>query len=361
MPAYQIRNDTRPWRRANDADELAEALAKALYPNVTPPNFIRMWPDRAALPAGQTVRPARGAVPRPDDAENWLLDLIEIGWIKKAPDFDDAVKVILATFTVFTGLALTRFLILPATGSTAIDIGDLRDWRWWAFFALVTLLLRYLIGSAIHLNATYGGEPPHSLSVILLFKDLMFLVFFGIVALYIMEAANPSDFVRRAMFFVAAGFAWSIIDYFMRRFWWLPMRRDQGDTPTAQIIDGFCAAIFVLLVLWAFNVLQTPSWPQWNGVDSFLLRAAVVIVAGMIFAFLSNLYTAGHISGFEWPAPFWRVWTYLDGAQFLLTGLLFIHYSTKTLTLIIPLAFLYVGFLLADIFAMFNAIERGRK
>jgi hypothetical protein len=338
MPAYQIRDDARPWRRADDADELAEALAQTLNPPVTPPNFIRIWPDRAALPAGQTVRPLPAPARSPEDAENSLADLIKIGWIKKAPDFDDAVKVILATFTVFTGLALTRFLTLPTTNSTAIDIADLRDWRWWAFFALVALLLRYIIGSAIHLKATYGGEPPHSHSVVLLFKDLMFLVFFGMLALYIMEAANPGDFVRRAMFFVAAGFAWSIIDYFMRRFWLLPKRRDQGDTLTAQIIDAVCVVLFVLLVLWSFNIVEMPHWPQWNGVDSFLQRAAVVIAAGIVFAFISDSYTRGRISGHEWPAPFWRWWTYLDGAQFLLTGLLLIDNGKKTLTLTMSIA-----------------------
>ena len=65
---------------------------------------------------------------------------------------------------------------------------------------------RYIIGSAIHLNYVYGGDAPRSNSVLMLFKDLMFLVLFGMVAFYIIDAQDVAHFVRRAMLFVLAGF-----------------------------------------------------------------------------------------------------------------------------------------------------------
>ena len=148
----------------------------------------------------------------------------------------------------------------------------------------MALLLRYIIGSAIHLNHTYGGKPPRSLSVFLLFKDLMFLVLFGMLALYIMEAVTLEDFIRRVMLFVGAGFAWSIIDYFFRRFWSFDKRLAQGDTRMSQIID---------LVVVSFLLGSAAGYSIGVGAKIliFFWRAALVVIVGIVFAIINHLYT----------------------------------------------------------------------
>lgn len=58
--------------------------------------------------------------------------------------------------------------------------------------------------------------------IILLFKDLLFLVAFGVIAMAISNDTAPADgtdftpFMRDAMLFLGAGFAWSIIDTIAR-------------------------------------------------------------------------------------------------------------------------------------------------
>lgn len=364
MPWYLVKGDHRIWE-AETPGQLADALRQELNRDNwsdtqrqaltgaadTFDNFIRTWPEQRTLRGGQTVRPAAAAPPHADDAKSWLEDLMEIGLIRKTPNFDNSVKVILATFTVFTGLTLTRFL---TPNPAPVDIGDFSDWHWWGFFALVALLLRYIIGSAIHLNHTYGGDPPRSIHVFLLFKDLMFLVFFGMLALYIMEANRPDEFVRRAMLFVLAGFAWSIIDYLIRQFVCLASGNNQGDTGTLRIVDVIFGLVLVVLVVSAFNRFG------WNDIDTLLKCSAAIILVGVVFCVINGLCTPRDMPKREWPGPFWRVWTYLDGAQFLLTGVLVLFVPSSLyngLALIMPLAILYIAFLFLDMVAMIRALQ----
>jgi len=350
MPSYTVKNDWRIWQ-ADTPNELAEKLRDAHSPHVAIDNFIRAWPIRTALPPGQTVRPAATAAIHGDDTQNWFADLSKIGWIKKPPNFDDVVKVILATFTVFTGLTLTRFL---TANPTMVDLGDLGNWHWWGFFALVALLLRYIIGSAIHLNRTYVGDPPRSTHVALLFKDLMFLVFFGMLALYIMEATQPGDFARRAMLFVLAGFTWSILDYLIRRFVCYVFGNDEVDNATLRIVDLIFVFVFVVLAI------LMVSRPAWAGIDDFLAWSAAIVAVGVVFTIVNGIYTSHKTPKGEWPLPFWRVWAYLDAAQFALTGILILCVPSdwhNGLALIVPLAILYIGFLLADMIAMTRTLR----
>jgi len=69
--------------------------------------------------------------------------------------------------------------------------------QFWGLIALLSLLLRYIIGSAIHLNHVYvkridRPDDPVSQSFFLLFKDLMFLVAFGIIVLSITNAMGTT-------------------------------------------------------------------------------------------------------------------------------------------------------------------------
>jgi hypothetical protein len=349
MPAYQ---ETKDWRRIWQADTAA-ALAEAMRQDLAP-----------------TVQPG--------DAASWSAGLLTTKAIEKPPNFDQAIKVILATFTVFTGLALTLFLAPP--NKTAglkippIEIDAIHGWRWWAFFALVALLLRYIIGSAIHLNYVYGGEAPRSNSVGLLFKDLMFLVLFGMLAFYIIDAGNVGHFVARAMLFVLAGFIWSIFDYLVRRFVCCRLQGNPADSTRLKRIDtGFLIA-FLLLGLFIYRVAT------WHNVDSLLGFSALIILAGFAFCAF-NLHVApiavpaDQQSPFwgawcyklrhppakvprEWPTPFWVLWTGLDGLQFVLTGAVMLL-ARNEMTQIRSVAILYVGFLFFDMWVMIRHIQRG--
>ncbi len=269
--------------------------------------------------------------------------------VAMTPKFNDVVNVILATFAVFTGLALTNFLA-PSNGP-AINITAIHGWRWWAFFTLVALLMRYIIGSALHLNYVYAGPQPRSGSVFMLFKDLMFLVLFGMLAYYIVEAGNASHFIRRAMLFVLAGFAWSILDYMTRRVWSYWTENDPGDTLVLRSVDGLSLYIFAGLGLWAYNYV-----PQ-HDLDGFLKISALIVCAGFVFCGVNWCVLGDRTPGREWPASFWRLWTLIDGAQFLLTWLIVLSLPSEIWALRL-MALGYIAFLFVDIWVIVDRIQR---
>lgn len=136
------------------------------------------------------------------------------------PDLLQAVNAVISTFAVLVGISLTDFF-----DETKNQLG--KDIRPWAFVALVALLLRYIMGSAIHLNRAYGKrkkpdgkelEGPLLPSTVLFVKDLAFLVAFGYVAIQITHSLEFKHFLREAAWFVGLGLAWSATDPFCR--WW---------------------------------------------------------------------------------------------------------------------------------------------
>ncbi|MBR0796127.1 hypothetical protein JQ615_12080 [Bradyrhizobium jicamae] len=132
------------------------------------------------------------------------------------PDFENVVKAVISTFAVFVGFTINSYL-------NNTDIENFRSWRFWAFIALASLLLRYIIGSSVHLNHVYvkkiWAERPRSCSVLLLFKDVCFLVIFGMIAVHTAKAKTFNEFVDGTLWFVFAGFVWSVLDKFVRGIW----------------------------------------------------------------------------------------------------------------------------------------------
>ena len=130
------------------------------------------------------------------------------------PKFEEIVKVVIATFAVFTGVAIKDYI-------TSDVLGDL---HWVAFVALVSLLLRYIIGSGVHLTYTYARKEgtdaePNSSSVVLLAKDFGFVVYFGFVAVQMAKAKDFGTFWLSAEYFLIAGLIWSVTDCAIRYFW----------------------------------------------------------------------------------------------------------------------------------------------
>jgi hypothetical protein len=93
-------------------------------------------------------------------------------------------------------------------------------WGLWATLAVIALLLRYVVGSATHLSYTYvtkiavkeGGHAPESNNLCLLFVDILFLIAAGILAVLITRATdNLAVVMRHSIYFIAAGFIWSLL------------------------------------------------------------------------------------------------------------------------------------------------------
>jgi hypothetical protein len=227
---------------------------------------------------------------------------------RKAPDFEQIVRVVMSTFTVFTGFVFSGYLkdeFVLSDGEGWFGWLDPEKWRLWGFFALMALLLRYIMGSGVHLNFMYvpvkPATEPRSQSSVLLFKDLVFLVAFGVIAMSIVNAAKfdqkedmiqdglrVTAFLHRAMLFVAAGFVWSVVDAILRGLWSL------------------------------FPNQQRES-----------------------------------------PGYFWIIWATLDAAQFVATWLI-IRWATGPLQMMVIAAVVYVGFLFLDVAAVVRGVQATR-
>lgn len=207
------------------------------------------------------------------------------------PDFEQAVKVIIATFAVFTGFTITGYLkdyvFSPFNVERYPDWhGWVGDWHIWAFVALVALLLRYVIGSAVHLHHTYVTKVPvtinnvmwtrsRSISVGLLFMDLCFLVLFGVLAVFVTKAPDIETFMWRAIWFVAAGFAWSLTDLLRSAWSWYRGRGMRFFWAMWLCLDGLQLAA-------TFWLLTRHAWPD-------PARAEVLAVVYVLFLFADLL------------------------------------------------------------------------
>ncbi|MFI5021621.1 MAG: hypothetical protein ACHQRJ_08215 [Alphaproteobacteria bacterium] len=172
----------------------------------------------------------------------------------RAPDFTQAVTVVLQTFAVLVGVSITDLF----DTSKSHFLGAQQNWL---FFALIALLLRFIIGSAIHLNHVYGNtdppdpERPREHRVLVFFKDLAFLVFFGWIAVRITHSETFCGFLGGSLAFVGAAFVWSVLDAILQRC--CPSIGPQRPLWRAwTVLDGLQ---FVTICLFICNYAACPS------------------------------------------------------------------------------------------------------
>lgn len=146
------------------------------------------------------------------------------------PDFKLIVDRAVAVFAVYTGATLSFYVKdFLFTKDNLHAFHGVRDWAsyWgsWALVAVVALLLRYIIGSAVHLNRTYvPKETQHikdniievtktyqSTSLCWLFFDILFLIVFGILAFFITSSATIEQLMWRSIYFMAGGLIWAFV------------------------------------------------------------------------------------------------------------------------------------------------------
>jgi hypothetical protein len=131
-------------------------------------------------------------------------------------DLDRAVDRVLQVFGALSGFALVKF------ATTTMDKEPTGPWVVWPLaIALAAFLLRFIVGSAIHLNQRFVNDVPTpdkiTPGVIALFiKDLFFVVAFGLIAVGLTECQSIETFIFWSMIFVSLGLAWGVIDFVVR-------------------------------------------------------------------------------------------------------------------------------------------------
>lgn len=192
--------------------------------------------------------------------------------------YDDAVKAILTTFGVFTG-----FAIKAAFDTSKIKLPEASA-SWWGFLdllkspdlftgvAVVALLLRFILGSAVHLNLNYATEPRYK-HFAMLFKDLGFLVVFGLFAVLMIEAPTVQTFEIRASWFILVGSIWSLLDLIIRGVPFIPPQK----APFSARWMGIDALQLILILL------------VWN-LDVTDLTRSMFLAAGFTLALLGDMW-----------------------------------------------------------------------
>jgi hypothetical protein len=134
----------------------------------------------------------------------------------EALDFSQAVATVLTTFGVLVAVSIADFF-----DETKNKLPE--GVRLWALLILLALLLRYIIGSAIHLNRTYNppaADYDHSPSTWMFLKDIGFLIAFGVVAIRITRAPTFFHFFQQSALFVGISLLWSITDAVIHGLGW---------------------------------------------------------------------------------------------------------------------------------------------
>ena len=196
--------------------------------------------------------------------KNWICD-----W-NAVPDFKQIVEKSLALFGVFTGVTLS-FYIKDFLFAVPDGFKEFPLWsRELIAAAAITLLLRYIVGSAVHLNSTYVPKvtttikpnPDGSFGLVevkevksaslgWLFFDVLVLVLFGVFAVFIIYSINFNEFMYRSLLFILLGFLWSLIAVGLRP-------KDRAIAIRWLLIDGAQAAItFGLMKAQCDNLTKT--------------------------------------------------------------------------------------------------------
>jgi hypothetical protein len=217
------------------------------------------------------------------------------------PDFKQIVEKSLMLFGVFTGATLSFYIkdfLFAAEKDLPPGFMNFPMWsKACVAAAAIALLLRYIVGSAAHLNARYVPKVRSALqenivadalgntriqlaltenkeivsrSLWCLFFDIVVLVAFGILAVAIIHAPDLQQFMLLALCFLLAGFVWGLVAYASRR-------EDAEIAKRWMVIDIIQAAIT--------GVLLCGLRGDWIG----SLKTTAILAAIYVFCLLLDL------------------------------------------------------------------------
>ncbi|HLK03331.1 MAG TPA: hypothetical protein VKT53_02745 [Candidatus Acidoferrum sp.] len=185
------------------------------------------------------------------------------------------IHLILELFVVIIGVAVTRFL---AEGTLVDSDPAFRDeenakpkhdvWYWvcygLALIILVTLIMRFMLGSNKQLMLMYAGKQDFD-SYLKFFWDICFLMFFGAFLVAAARSETVRTFMRWLAVSSALGVAWSLIALWRGEgslgCWWLDVNLIQ-------------CALTVPFYLWCRPLNARPGTGRLAG------RTALVVVSG---------------------------------------------------------------------------------
>jgi hypothetical protein len=148
-----------------------------------------------------------------------LLLFLSVGQTsgEKTPVIDGAVAAVWLAFAVVVGVALERLLTEEAWKIASGYEGKIKETFYWLVLIIgITLAIRFLIGSYVHLHMTYW-EVRTWRKVLGLFKDLIVLFAFGAFLVRMSFSDTREEFLRWILIFSVADVLWSACEIMIRR------------------------------------------------------------------------------------------------------------------------------------------------
>jgi len=251
-----------------------------------------------------------------------------------------SVETLLRVFAVLVGLALGNFIGRFYDPGCPLYPGS--RVRWFLFVALVCLLLRYFMGAANHLKATYEERQPETNANAFFLKDVAFLVVFGALTVQISQSCTMSHFILSSSRLLGVAFLWALVDplfhiAFAQRsprtsFWkwwlwvnllqlvptltiywayrkWSQTQRPLGKWLAISLAVGYLI-FFVVDYLRIMDIRRT----AWGGV--YVGRRFRWIAIIILFTFGIELLLVSMVPRHAWASGFWRA-----GALFAASGI----------------------------------------
>jgi hypothetical protein len=155
------------------------------------------------------------------------LSLLFLLDIEKTPTLVGAVTAILLAFSVVAGAALERlFNDQPLVKEENYQHPRDEVFYWLVLTIVITVAIRFLVGSYVHLHMTYTTSailwPPGPLHVrlwsfSLFLRDLFFLFAFGAFLVRIVLSKTCERFMWWIMLFTAADIIWCVCELITHR------------------------------------------------------------------------------------------------------------------------------------------------
>jgi hypothetical protein len=194
-----------------------------------------------------------------------------------------AITAILMAFSVVVGVALERFL----TDQKLVDASGYEKKRrevfyWIVLTIMITLAVRFLVGSYIHLHITYTlALTPKTF--LYFFKDLLFLFAFGAFLVRMAFSESCKDFLGWIIVFSLADVFWSGLQLIIGIFD-LEVQKTSGPLALSWLGIGLCQ-LLIISICHRFVTTEKKS-PRNFRIFVFLLIIFVVIFGCDLWAIL---------------------------------------------------------------------------
>jgi len=201
--------------------------------------------------------------------------------------YEGPIIAVLRVFDVVVGIAFERFLkddrmihaalrhfvkfrANKGVGPSMLAKKSIYEILYWAsFLLLVTLALRFAIGSEVHLKHSYQDMQG---SVGQFVKDLAFLVLFGVFLVRAALSAKLTDLLWWLTMFLGTGAIWSLVEILSRPTSWFG-----------------CWWLFVNLLQLALTLIVWWSLCRWPHHASFILVLLAVCFAVLFYVDVKQL------------------------------------------------------------------------